>query len=238
MNNVVIFAGGVGKRMRTKGLPKQFLVVYGKPIIAHTISNFEQCNSVDKIVIVCKDNFIDKMKGIISDYHFKKVFAVTEGGETGQESIWNGLKVLKRAFPETENVLIHDGVRPFITSSLIEDCIQECNKFGNAIAAAKATETVSLSSETNIDILEREKCYILKAPQCFKFKTLYECHCIANGMGKKDYTDSASMIRHIKGEQLHLVECPRSNIKVTTPEDYYIIRALFESSEVLDIIGY
>ena len=60
MNNVVIFAGGVGKRMRTKGLPKQFLVVYGKPIIAHTISNFEQCNSIDKMVIVCKDNFIDK----------------------------------------------------------------------------------------------------------------------------------------------------------------------------------
>lgn len=238
MNNVVIFAGGVGKRMKTKALPKQFLRVYGKPIVAHTISRFEECNAIDKIALVCKKEFIQRMEKIIKDNNFQKVFTIVEGGETGQESIWNGLDAIHKAYPQTKNVLIHDGVRPFIDTVLIDECILECEKHGNAIAAAKATETVSLKGDdTGIDILNRENCYILKAPQCFVFKELYKCHCIANRVGRKDFTDSASMMREILNVDLNLVECSRSNIKVTCPEDLYILRGLFESNEVMETIG-
>lgn len=239
MNNAIIFAGGVGSRMRTHGLPKQFLVVFGKPIIVHTLEHFEHCGCIEHVVVVCKKEFIHRMRQLVEEFHFRKIYKIVEGGETGQESIWNGLTEIYANFPTTNNVVIHDGVRPFISPELIDECVKVCEKEGNAVAASRAIETVSVVKKNQIvdRIEKRENCFVLKAPQCFKFSDIYEAHLQAKKLHQLDFIDSASMVKQLLNQELHIVECDKSNIKVTTPEDFYILRALFESREVFQIMG-
>lgn len=115
MNIAVIFAGGVGKRMKTNGVPKQFLEVYGKPILIYTLEKFENNHNIDAIVIACLEEKIDYCQKLINKFEITKVRAIVKGGKTGQESIYNGLRAADQ-ISESDNdiVLIHDGVRPLI----------------------------------------------------------------------------------------------------------------------------
>lgn len=116
----VIFAGGVGTRMHSKDLPKQFLRIHGKPIIAWTIGVFEKTPCIDNVVVVCNANWLDYCQSIISEFSLNKVRAVVAGGETGQLSIHNGLlAAAKLSDPKKTVVLIHDGVRPLIDAGTI-----------------------------------------------------------------------------------------------------------------------
>ena len=138
MKYALIFAGGVGSRMHTKATPKQFLEVYGKPIIAYTIEHFQNHKSIDKIIIVCVETHIELMWKIVKRYEFDKVLDVVPGGSTGQESIWNGLSCLEDGAQDDDIVLIHDGVRPIIDERLISQNINAVIEFGSAVSAASA----------------------------------------------------------------------------------------------------
>ena len=119
MNIAVIFAGGVGRRMNSRGIPKQFLKVNGVPIIIHTLQVFEHSKEIDKIVIACIDEYIKYLQSLISLYHIKKVASVVKGGSTGQQSIYNGLYAASLIAKEEKSVvLLHDGVRPLIDDDL------------------------------------------------------------------------------------------------------------------------
>ena len=133
MNFAVIFAGGVGSRMHSKGMPKQFLPVFGKPIIVYTLEKFQETQSVDGIVVVSLESYIDKMRLLADSYHLSKVISIVSGGSSGQESIYNGLNALRAKAAPDDIVLIHDGVRPVIDSELIENCIESVKKYGTAI---------------------------------------------------------------------------------------------------------
>lgn len=120
MNFALIFAGGVGQRMNTVSLPKQFLKVQNKEIIIHTLEHFEECEGIDGIVVVCKEEYIDLMKELIKKHRITKVMTIVPGGENGQQSIFNGLDAASRLSSSEEDiVLIHDGVRPIITNDVI-----------------------------------------------------------------------------------------------------------------------
>ena len=126
MNIAVIFAGGTGQRMNSVSLPKQFLIVHGKPIIVHTVSHFQECDEIDKIVIVSLADYIDTVKNLCNEYNLTKVVSVVAGGSTGQESIYNGLTEAKKISTSAKDiVLVHDGVRPIINDETIKNKVMD-----------------------------------------------------------------------------------------------------------------
>ena len=148
MNIAVIFAGGVGSRMHSKERPKQFLEMYNKPIIIHTLEHFEKHKDIDAIVVVCINGWIQYLKDLLYKFRIEKVKSVVPGGTTGQLSIYNGLKAAKEiAGNEKSIVLIHDGVRPLINEKVISDNIQSVLNYGSAITTAKVKETILVVNE-------------------------------------------------------------------------------------------
>ena len=234
MNIAVIFAGGVGRRMHMNDLPKQFLEVYGKPVIIHTLEKFEEHPEIDAIVIACVKEWMPYMNELITRYHLRKVKSVVMGGSTGQESIYNGLKAAKAIAYEKAVVLIHDGVRPFINSDVISDNIRSVKEHGSAITTSKVTETILVVDETNLinEVPNRANSRLAKAPQSFWIDDILEVHEKARAEGRNDFIDSCTMMQNY-GKKLHLVDGPVENIKVTTPQDIFTMRSVFEAREIL-----
>lgn len=228
----LIFAGGVGKRMSNSSRPKQFIVINGKPIIIHTLERFALNDFIDSIVVVCLSGYINTLKGMVGEYRIPKIKSIVSGGQTGQESIYNGLIEIKKLYATNPLVLIHDGVRPFITNSLINDNIDCAIRNGNAITVAKAIETVAITGEKgNIqNIYDRRKCVVAKAPQTFYLDDILCAHEKARDEGVNDAIDSASLMYRY-GEKLFTVPCSGVNIKITTPEDFYVARSIFNMEE-------
>ena len=237
MNNVLIFAGGAGRRMNSRSKPKQFLKLYGKEIIIHTLENFQNHPQVDNIVVVCIKGWINYLQGLLAQYNMDKVRIIVAGGKTGQESIYNGLCALADFVPKDSIVLVHDGVRPFVTDTLISDCIKSVKKNGSAITVSPAIETiVELEGKKVQAITDRSKCYHAKAPQCFYLGELMAAHEKAQKEGKTDMIDSATLMQHY-GHDLYVVEGNADNIKITTPADFYTFRALYDARENQQIFG-
>ena len=238
MNVTVIFAGGTGQRMNTKTLPKQFLELHGKPIIIHTIEHFDSHEDIDAIVIVCLAQWIDYLKLLLDKFSINKVINIVPGGASGQESIFKGLSEVHKTYDDDTVVLIHDGVRPLINDEVISRNIVSVRTNGNGITASHVVETVAIqNSDNNIgDIVDRSKVLVLKAPQSFYLGDIYQAHCKAIEECRLDFIDSASMMRHY-GHTLHMVEGPVENIKITTPNDFYVFKAIVDAKETLQIFG-
>ena len=234
MNIAIIFAGGSGTRMKTQGLPKQFLKVEGKPIIIKTLENFERNDSIDKIYIACKADWIDYLKRELENYNIKKVAKIVEGGETGQDSIYNALAAAGKENSSDSIVLIHDGVRPFITQELIEQNIKDVRHYGSSITSTPCFETaiVSRDGENVQDVPSRDIMYTAQAPQCFYLGDILKVHEKVRKTENKynGIVDSCNLMKS-NGYKIHITMGPRNNIKVTTPSDYYVIQALYRYEE-------
>lgn len=238
MITALIFAGGTGERMNSKAKPKQFLELHGKPILIHTIEYFEEHPLVDNIVVVCLDSWIKELRKQLMRNFIRKIKCIVAGGETGQESIYKGLEAIKNESDEETIVLIHDGVRPLITKELITENINAVKKFGSAITVSYSNETIiTIDNENEIDIIpERNKTRIAKAPQSFYFKDIWEAHQKARKDGVDNMVDSATLMKRY-GHILQTVISSPYNIKITTPSDYYIFRAIYEARENSQILG-
>lgn len=237
MNNVVIFAGGSGTRMNSRGRPKQFLQFYGKELIIHTLENFQNHQEIDKITVVCIEGWIPYLEKLLNKYQIDKVFKVVPGGSTGQESIYKGLCALKEIAPDDSTVLIHDGVRPFVNEELISNCIKCVNEHGSAITVTPAIETITTIENGKIaTITDRSKCFHAKAPQCFILGDLLSAHEKARAECNTNMIDSASLMKYY-GHELYTVQGNFDNIKITTPADFYTFKALYEVREQQQIFG-
>lgn len=237
-NIALIFAGGVGTRMNTKAKPKQFLELHGKPIIVYTLEHFQSHSLVDAIVVVMVSEWIDFMNSLIEKYNLSKVVSVISGGETGQLSIYNGLKQIEKNFSENDTVLIHDGVRPLINSEIISANIEQVKKTGNAITTSPTIETFVVVDDNMIvqEVPERKHSRLAKAPQSFVLKDILEAHNRALENNITNSIDSCTLMSQY-GHNLTLVEGPIENIKITTPTDYFMFRAIVESRENSQIFG-
>ena len=208
MVHALIFAGGTGKRMNSRAKPKQFLELHGKSVIIYTVEIFEKHPEVDDITIVCLEGWIGELEYQLKKNLIQKVKVIVPGGATGHESIALGLEAMKDIASDDDIVLIHDGVRPLITDKIISENIEAVKKYGSAITAAPAAETVVEACEAPdlriSSVTERGHTYTAKAPQSL------------NHQGRDD---------------LHIVPCSRHNLKITEPADYYIFRALYEAME-------
>lgn len=239
MNIGVIFAGGVGKRMRTKEKPKQFLEIYNKPIIIYTLEHFERNPEIDAVVISCVEDWIPYLQEQIYKFRIEKVKSIVPGGSTGQLSIYNGLVAAQKiAGDEKSIVLIHDGVRPLINSELLSQNIECVKQHGSAITAGIVKETiVVVDDEKRVEVVpSREKSRVAKAPQSFWLDDILNAHNRALEDGITTFIDSCTMMQHY-GYQLYMVDGPYENIKITTPDDYYTMRAVLEAKENAQIFG-
>ena len=240
MNYALIFAGGSGTRMNAKAKPKQFLELNGKAVVIHTVEFFEDHPEIDAIVIVCIEQWIDYLQQQLKRHDITKVRWVVPGGATGQESIYNGLKVLSADCdsPKTSVVLIHDGVRPLITPQLISANIASVRQFGSAVTITPATETIVQTNGAGeiTGITDRAAVHMARAPQSFYLQDIMDAHLKAVAENISNMTDSTCLMQHY-GYTLHAVEGPVENIKITTPLDYYLFRALYEARENSQIFG-
>lgn len=238
MITALIFAGGTGERMNTKTKPKQFLELHGKPILIHTLEYFEEHPMIDNIVLVCLNSWVEECKKLMKRYYINKVKWITPGGNTGQESIFNGLNAIKDSTDDETIVLIHDGVRPLISSELITENIKVTKKYGSAVTVSYSTETIITTDNDNKinKIPDRNLARIAKAPQTFYFKDIWESHQLARREGLDNMVDSATLMNQY-GHSLYTVLSTPYNIKITTPSDYYIFRAIYEAKENSQIFG-
>jgi len=236
VNVAAIFAGGVGSRMKSKVLPKQFLEVHGKAIIVHTLEHFQEHAEIDGIVVAILPEYRELLERLVHRYELTKV-RIVDGGSTGQESRHRALQAIAEWYPEDTVVLIHDGVRPLIDAELISENIAAVREHGSAITCTKVFETIVISATGKVDeVIPREKLYTAQAPQSFWLKDVLAAYDRAVDEGERDSIDSCSLMRGY-GHDVHMVEGPRSNIKITTAEDFYISRSFFELVETQQLIG-
>ena len=244
-NIAIIFAGGVGQRLANKkdSTPKQFLKIYGKPIIIHTLELFQTHEEIDKIYIAIHPDYYNLMQDLVKHYYITKTAGIVNGGATGQDSIYNALSLAKKENPDDSIVLIHDGVRPNITHEVISKNIECAKKNGSAITSTNCFETI-LVSENGINpkhVPYRKHTYSAQAPQSFRLGEIYDAH---NEMRKinpnyEDIVDSCTLYTTL-GKKTHMIKGNRGNIKITTIEDLYILRALIrfkEDMEAFEIKG-
>ncbi|HFR3977891.1 TPA: 2-C-methyl-D-erythritol 4-phosphate cytidylyltransferase [Streptococcus suis] len=236
--SAIIFAGGSGSRMKTTTKPKQFLELHGKPIIIHTIEHFENHPLVDQIVIVCIEGWIEYLETLLSKFQIRKVIKIVPGGETGQMSIFNGLSAISENIDAEDIVLIHDGVRPLIDADIITNNIECVRNNRTAITVKPVIETVIQVNEDNAitNVVDRDSCQTAVAPQSFYLSDIYSMHLKAQEDGLTNMTDSATLVRHY-GVELFTVMGGPENIKITTPSDFYIFRAIYDSRENAQIFG-
>lgn len=239
MNIVVITAGGIGTRMHSKDIPKQFLSMHGKPIIIHTLQNFEAEPTIDAIVISCIEEKIDYLRELLNQFHVQKVVDIVPGGRTGQLSIYNGLCAAEKYTEGSKAVvLVHDSVRPFIDAKTIQANISSVKQFGSAITVSNVKETIiELDGNTICGVPARGNTCFARAPQSFWLDDLLQNQRRALNEGLDMFVDSCSLM-HYYGVKMHIVEGPDKNIKVTTPGDFYSMRAILTAEEDSQIYGY
>ncbi len=233
MNIGVIFAGGVGTRMNSKDRPKQFLEIFHKPIIIHTLEHFQKNEEIDAIVIACVEDWIPHLEKLLYQYRIDKVKKIVPGGSTGQLSIYNGLLAAKEiAGEEPSVVLVHDGVRPMISEKLISDNIACVKEYGSCITSGIVKETiVVVNDELGIEqVPSRAHSRVAKAPQSFWLDEILAVQKEAVGSGETNAIDCCTLMQS-RGKKLKMLDGPYENIKITTPDDFFTVRAILETRE-------
>lgn len=218
----IIAAAGSGTRM---GLDfnKLFLSIEEKPVIAYTIDSFEECDAVDDIIIVCSESDFSLVSDICSDFNYQKVSQIVTGGKTRQESIYKGLLATSGS---EEIVLVHDGARPLVSEALIEAVINKARDKGAAAPAVPVKDTVKkVNSDLTVrSTVDRESLFCVQTPQGFGRNVILSAH-------EKAYkenieaTDDCALAEKL-GQKVYIVPGESSNVKLTTPDDYFLISAL------------
>lgn len=228
MVHAMIFAGGIGARMKSLDIPKQFIDVDGKPIIIRTLEHFSKHPEVDTIVISCIPDKIDYLWGLIKEHRIEKVQNIVGGGANGHQSIHNGLVAVEEISKPEDVVLICDGVRPMLSQKLISDCIETAREFETAVPVTPSIDSVleSPDGQTCCKSLPRKEMFITQAPQGYTMKKIMWAHDEAEKRGITNPISSSELLIEL-GETVRIFQGIRENIKVTTPEDLQTLRSYF-----------
>ena len=226
----IIFAGGIGMRMGS-AIPKQFLELDGKPVLAHTFALFERHPCIDGIYLVVNADYVEQAPEFARQWCVSKLCGVTAGGASAQESIYNGLTYAAAREPADSIVLLHDGVRPYVTPEVISANVEAVEKYGSAITYTPCYETIVLSKDGAAieSIPPRSHSYTAQAPQGFRLGEILAAHerIRARPGGYEGMVDQATICFTL-GIPLHLVPGNRGNVKITTPEDIVTLEALLK----------
>jgi len=224
----IILAGGRGVRMGNP-VPKQFIEVRGKPILAYTLEGFQECPLIDAIEVVCLKGHEEEIKGIASHYRLSKVRRFAEGGASAQESIRNGVYALEGSLKDDDVAVIHDGIRPLVDQSVLEDVVRTSLAKGNGVTSLPYNEQIFLKSddESATDFIPRDTLMRVQTPQAYRYGTLLRAYreAFSKGVGIGP-TDYANTMMSSLGERLYFAKGSEYNIKLTNPVDLKIFEAL------------
>ena len=224
--SAIILAAGRGMRMG--GIKKPYIDLAGKPILAYTLMVFQRCLSIDKILVVVVEGDEQKcVRDIIAPYGIDKAIQVVAGGETRQISVFNGLQALAS---DTDMVVIHDGVRLFVTEDMIKNTLESAGKWGAATVAVPVKDTIKKADSESFVVrtLNRQRLWAIQTPQTFKYDLIFQSHLYARE-NDIQVTDDASLIEQLGNHRVKLVMGSYENIKLTTSGDIAIARAILES---------
>jgi len=233
MNIALVIAGGTGKRAQQE-IPKQFINVYDKPILLYTLEGFQNHPEIDAIEVVCINGWHEILTAYTRQFSINKLQWITDGGETGQESIRNGVFDLYKHCKADDIIIIHDGIRPLIDKTVVSDCIRVCREYGNAVSSLPYNEQIFKTSDgiTSTAYIPRETLRRVQTPQAYKLEKLYLSYKKAYeeeiGIHGSSYTNT--MMVEL-GETLYFAAGSDKNIKITTADDIELFKALLYASK-------
>ena len=229
MNYAIIVAGGKGKRMHTR-INKLFLLLNKEPIIWHTLNTFQNCKSINKIILVARPEEKSKFASLIKKNDFKKIAKIIDGGLERQDSAYNGIKAIEKAGND-DIILIHNAVNPFVDEATINNCISAAKKYGAAVVGFPAKDTIKVVEDGFVrQTIDRRLVWQVQTPQAMKYflaKRAFE-----RAYADKFYgTDDVSLVERIGGS-VKVVYCPRENIKITEPYDLAYANKMSNASKI------
>ena len=232
MNVAIIIAAGSGQRMG-QDIPKQFISVMDKPILIYTLEGFQHHSMIDAIEVVCLEGWESMVWAYAKQYNIDKLRWIVTGGNTGQESIRNGVYNLEGKVGKEDIVIIHDGIRPLIDSYVLTDVIEKAQEYGNAITSMPYNEQIFVVSKddenTTTQYIPRETLRRVSTPQAYRFDLLDEKYHEAFerkiGMYKSSYTNT--MMVEL-GVRLHFAAGSDKNIKLTTKDDLELFKGYLQ----------
>lgn len=206
--------------------PKQFYLVNDKPLIYYTIKSFEDAKNIDGILLVSKEEYINKVKDIVVKYNLTKVKGICVGGNSRQESVYNGLNMLSEVLSPNDIVLIHDGARPLVKEELIDSLINSLDTYQGATTAISSKDTIAMVDNIHMEmvgVLDRNQVYRIQTPQAFRFGIIKEAHEMYKG---KNVTDDSQLLQGVF--PIKIVIGDDSLVKITTMEDIKYLKVLLE----------
>lgn len=217
----IIVAGGKGLRMGAD-IPKQFLLLHGRPVLMHTIEAFINADASVRIILVLPQDHVAYWAQLCNDYSFATPHSVAIGGSERFFSVKNGLAQI----PDKDAIVaIHDGVRPLVSTETILRCYEQAEREGSAIPCVTVPDSVRMLSSTGSKPIDRNAVRLVQTPQTFRFSVLADAYTIPFS---DTITDDASVLEY-HGRPVHLIAGNRENIKITSPEDLKIASALLTS---------
>lgn len=228
MNVALILAGGVGNRLGAK-IPKQFIEVLGKPVLAYTIEAFERHPEIDAVLVACVKPYMDYMWEMKEKYGLSKLKWVTEGGDTFQGSVLNGIRYLEDKIDREDIVLVHFGASPFLTGDIISDCIRVCQEKGNAISTTdyyvlsgkkKSTKSVADPENYSDEYIDRETIAVMNSPHAFRYGFIDDLYKEAVETDIIDTVEPhTTTLMYAMGKKIYFALGSQNNIKITRKED-------------------
>ena len=226
MHYALIVAAGSGTRFGGEK-PKQFLEICGKPLLIHTLKKFENCVSVDEIVLILAESEIENFRKTLKNFNLKKLSKIVPGGKTRAESVRNGLDSLDQT--RAKIVAVHDGARPLITCEEITETIEKAREFGAACLVGKITDTIKQIKDGKIvATIDRETLRRAQTPQTFRLEILQKAFSEENFDALA--TDECFLVEKA-GIEIAFVEGSAKNIKITTREDFAVAESLLNNSQ-------
>ena len=232
MNIALLTAAGSGSRMH-QDIPKQFIHVENKPIIIYTMEAFQRNPQIDAIIVVTLENWIDFVWAYARQFNITKLKWVVAGGETGQESIHNGIMALKDECSENDVVLVHDGNRPLVSDDIIADSLSVFREHGSAVAAIPCVEAVFKSADgKSSDIsIPREELFRTQTPHTYTLGKLLSMHEQAKALNITNTAASCTLMQKL-GETIWLSKGSEKNIKLTTVDDLDLFRIFLHEEKI------
>ncbi len=219
MYSVIVLSGGKGRRMENK-VPKQYLLLAGKPIIMHSLERIDMIPEVGEIVVVCEKDYVPAIEKMVGQYNITTKIVFADAGATRQESVFSGLQKVSN-----DKVIIHEAARPFAKT---EDFLRLINDSAENITLGYSVPYTVVQGRENISgLLERESLVNIQLPQKFKTSTLMRAHNIAHA-NKKEFTEDAGMVYACTGTEVKIVRGTSQNIKITEPIDLVIGEIIYE----------
>ena len=227
MNVAIIIAGGVGSRMKMD-IPKQFIHIYGKPVIIYTLEGFQKHPEIDAIEVVCLAGWEETLWGYARQYGITKLKWVVTGGATGQESIRNGVYNLEDKVKGEDIAIIHDGIRPMVDSSVLSDILRVCRLHGNGVTSTPYNEQIfrKLDDYTTREYIPRETLRKVATPQAYRYDLLLNAYrrAFAEEIGIYGSSYTNTMMVDL-GETLYFAAGSDKNIKLTSKDDLELFKA-------------